>query len=365
MISAEELFFVLRKLGKHKARGMDSFSNAGIRSMPPDLCAMLLALLNAITTSGEWPLSLCKASVALLSKILVPLTPGDSRPITILSTIYRIWGKIYATKMLKHILPHLPGSVHGSIPGRSALGLAWDLQAAIEQADLSGESIDGVSIDLSKAYNVISREVLELITNHLGWPREVRAAYSDFLSKLQRYFVINGDFSNAAVSSSGVPEGDPVAGIAMVVTTWFVSARLQGNGHPVMQSYVDNWAIQATNPPAVLSAVADVALSVDKIAMILARDKLVFYSNDENHRKILRSSTVEGKLCKVAHDFRDLGVFFCAAQRQSAKLCAVWFQAAQSRFQRLAVLGWSDYIRSKCLVRIILPAVLYGCELSH
>ena len=103
----------------------------------------------------------------------------------------------------------------------------------------------------------------------------------------------------------GVPEGDPVAVVAMTAMTFFASDRLEHDLHIPLQSYVDNWALQTATGGDVLRATAHVAESVSAIAMRLAPDTVKFYSMDEKIRTLLRKSST---LCGGAR-FPGFGCF--------------------------------------------------------
>ena len=186
-----------------------------------------------------------------------------------------------------------------------------------------------------------------------------------FLSKLQRFFMVSGSFYGPLSSHVGVPEGDPLAVTAMMVITWFVSARQEKLSGAPLLSFVDNWTVQHEEEETLLTALDCTDQTIRALGMVLALDKLKFYSTDPVVRKTLRARCFQRVPWEVVADFQDLGVYFCAARRQSAKGFNRRFVAAQSRFQKLQVVTWNDYRKSKSLVRTVMPAVLYGCELSH
>ena len=364
-ISPAELDFVLARLPARKSRGMEGFSYTELKSLGPQLRSMLLSLLNSFTSTGRWPKQLCMAVVSLLAKIDQPSGPADARPIVVLSSIYRVWSKCITVKVLKHLLPFLPSTLFGSAPGRSATDIAWLLQGRLEEAAMSGGRIAGVSMDLSKAFNLIPRLPLDMICQRLGWPISVRRAYQSFLNELQRFFRVGDSLHGPLLSQVGVPEGDPLAVTAMMMVTWFVSARQEVVASTPLCSYVDNWTIQNTDPADLLRALAAADESINALAMILALDKLKFYSSDAGDRATLRKSTFRGNPVVVVHDFQDLGIVFCATKRQTAKCFNQRMTANQARFQRLQVVPWSDNRKAMSLLRVVLPAVLYGSELTH
>ena len=99
--------------------------------------------------------------------------------------------------------------------------------------------------------------------------------------------------------------------------------------------------------------------------MVMAMDKMKLYSTDCGFRRQLRSMKVSNCPVKVVHDLKDLGAYFAAVSRQTAKNYKERFQKCQIRFQKLAVVAWPDNRRAATLMRVILPAVLYGSELTH
>ena len=360
-ISARELDFVLRKLPGRKARGLDGFSYSEFKCLGPQHRSMLLSLLNHFTVSAQWPKQLTTAVVSLLVKVDAPAGPADARPIAVLSSTYRLWSKCITIKVLKHLQPFLPAELFGSVPGKSALDMAWMLQSSF----LLGTNVSGVSMDLSKAFNLIPREPLDACCRRLGWPPSIRKAYQALLRQICRYFRIAGSFHGPLDSRVGVPEGDPLAVTAMLVITWFTSARQRAVADAPLYSYVDNWSVQHEDVYTLQLALAAADETIQALAMILALDKLKFYSTDFSVRKSLRRTTFVGQPLQVVHDFQDLGVFFCAAKRQSAKGFNGRFVACQARFQRLQIMPWSDSRKSSSLARVVLPAVLYGSELTH
>ena len=364
-ITVQELHVALRKLPRRKARGMDGWSNGELASLSPDMASMLLALLNKITDSAVWPGDLCQSTVNLLAKVLSPTEASQARPITILAVIFRLWSKCMAAKVLKHLLPYVPQEIFGSIPNRCAHDLAFDLQSSIEEGLLTNTAVCGSSIDLVKAYNLISRPVLMVIAERLGWPVQLRMAYSSFLCSLQRFFSVDGSLFGPCASSVGVPEGCPLAVTSMIAITWFVGGFLKTNMGLNLSSYVDNWSVQSSDPSLVLQATQSIWHATDQLAMQISSDKLRFFSTNAAQRKFLRQQRLQDKEVMVSLDFRDLGVYFNSAARCSAKGFNSRFQANQGRFQKLATVSWSESRKASSLVRFIFPAVLYDAPLTH
>ena len=159
-ITLSELEWALRTPKAGTARGLDGFSMPELKAMPDVLQQMLLSLFNTVTRACKWPEKLLDATVALLAKILHPTSAKGSRPITVLATLYRVWARCIAAKIYSYLSPVFPEELYGSVPGKSAMDLAWVLQNGLELALHTGEHVAGFSLHLSKACNSISREVV-------------------------------------------------------------------------------------------------------------------------------------------------------------------------------------------------------------
>ena len=199
---------------------------------------------SAFMGPGVAVLVVCIVCFLILAKVDNPMVPADGRPITVLPTLYRLWAKIQTKKVLQSILPWLPQELYGSVPGKSAQEMTLDLQASIEYAVATGSTLTGLSLDLSKAYNTIDRNVLQILARRVGWPNNLICSYMGFLNGLQRHFMAGGSLSESMGSSTGVPEGCPLAVTSMMLVTWLVTSVTKAKTGVVVHSYVDNWSLQ-------------------------------------------------------------------------------------------------------------------------
>ena len=88
--------------------------------------------------------------------------------------------------MFRHIRPHLPPYLTGSIPGRGSTDLAMQLQLQVEKSMLQGMPIFGTNMDLHKAFNTLGRPLLGCLCSRLGL-HEVWTPYNGHLENLQRF----------------------------------------------------------------------------------------------------------------------------------------------------------------------------------
>eukprot|EP00439_Symbiodinium_sp_Y106_P048697 s738_g6.t1 len=214
----KDLDWVLSALPQRKARGMDGFSNYEIKNLPELLKPRLVALFN-LFSQGLWPSTLCKARMALLYKTSEVGDIATTRPITILATMYRTWAKLVTKKMLHHIRKVLPETLFGSVPGKSSMDMVSEIQMLLEKALIQNEPLAGISLDFSKAYNTLPRNFLKEANKRLGFSK-LWHTYGSFLDKLERHFTCGPSWGCGIRSTTGVPEGCPIAVVQMIILTW-------------------------------------------------------------------------------------------------------------------------------------------------
>ena len=360
-ISTDEVAAVIAKLPGGKARGMDGFSMVELKSLGPAEHTMLAELFNKITETGDWPQPMLSSFVSLLAKVPQPKSPKDARPITVLPTLYRLWGKIIGGKIMQAILPHLPGDLFGSVPGRSAADAAWELQALLEQAlSDDGEAL-GVSLDLSKAYNTIPREVVALLADKCGWPPSVKQAYLNFLNSFHRFFKLHGGFHCPTYSDTGVPEGCPIAVPVMIMTTWLVTTwTTKGCDAARFLSYVDNWTLTNATFTGLTASLDRVVQATQALALLLNPDKTRAFATSAEKRKQLGKYTFAGHPLRVCHTHDDLGVWFTSTLRRTSIGLHKRLETNTNKLRKLQTMPWSAQRKSEVLHRTIIPALLHG-----
>ena len=353
-VTVDDVITAIRQLKVGKARGLDGFSNFELQCFHRQDAQMLAAFFNSVMATGQWPDEMCDGVVTLIAKIEQPQSPKDGRPITILSTIFRLFGKIFSQKILHHYLPHLPQSLYGSIPGRSSTDAAWHLASQIEEAMASNNPLYGVSLDLSKAYNLLPRQVLMQMAIKTGWPPALVHVYHTFLGKLRRYFKLADGLWGPVSSTVGVPEGCPLAVSCMVLITWAVSARVDSLGVPLI-SYVDNWSAQMCEQQHVATFLHEIVTATNAMQLILNTDKTRAYSTCPEGRNFLRKIQFQGGPLQICLRLDDLGVDFNSSKKPAAAAFLTRVEAVQPRLARLQRTPWTHTRKAQVLFAFCPP----------
>ncbi|CAE7685124.1 petJ, partial [Symbiodinium sp. CCMP2456] len=360
-VCPQEVAYVIAKMPAGKARGMDGFSAGELKALGPREHGMLAQIFNLITQTGEWPQALLSSFVALLAKVPQPQTPKDARPITVLPTLYRLWGKIMGMKIMQALLPFLPDDLFGSVPGRSACDAAWELQAMLEQAASDDQQTLGVSLDLSKAYNTIPRQVVAALADRCGWPPSLKNAYLNFLGSFHRFFKLHGGFHSPTHSTNGVPEGCPIAVPVMIMTTFLVTNwTTASNDTARFLSYVDNWTLLDRSIHGLNTGLDRVFHATQSLALLLNPDKTRAFATTAGLRCQLGKLVFAGHRVKVCHSHDDLGVCFTSTLKPTSCSLQQRLKSNEAKLKKLQAMPWTAQRKVEVLNRTICPSLLHG-----
>ena len=362
-VSVQDVLTAIKGLNPHKARGMDGWSNAELKMLHLDEVEMLAGFFSHILAHQCWPSSLSTAWVALLAKIPEPLQPKDGRPITVLPTLYRLWGKIMSRKVFQALLPFIPNDLYGSVPGKSTMDAAWELQSTLEECLCDDGSLLGVTLDLSKAYNTLPRSFLTQLAAKAGWPPCLINTYMSFLHSLKRFFRIHDGLHAETMSTVGVPEGCPLAVPMMILVTMSVTNFVASYDGRLL-SYVDNWTMLASDADKLDGLLKQIKWATDGLALLLNPEKTAAFATNSQGRCTLRRKLFGGFPLNVVHSTHDLGVTFTSTKKVTSNSMTTRMEANQNKLDRLQMLPWKTQRKCQMLHRVVLPSMLYGAALA-
>lgn len=146
-----------------------------------------------------------------------------------------------ADQVLRQLAVSLPVHISGGLPNRGVKDLSLLQQFAIEQALHNSETLGGFTLDLSKAFNRIPRRPLQWLFRAFGIPSEATRFWFFNLGHLVRLPQCMGTLGPQIASRTGIPEGDAMSVLGMVILSSAYHYRIQS---PVLQpfSYADNWS---------------------------------------------------------------------------------------------------------------------------
>ena len=238
----------IKELKTPSARGVDAISSWELQQLPTQAIADMKDVLIGYTNGfPSWFLCALTAPV--------PKTPDTPevhqiRPITILSQLYRVWSKVLCRQLLDHLSACMPPQLTGLLANRGPLDASMRQQFFVETCHNLGIEASGLSLDLIKCYNTISRPRVHQLLVRLGFPEPELTQWYASLQALTRVWTYQGWCSTISDTSCGIPEGDTFSVVCMLVIDYlWILAVQEGSEDPFLSAYADNigWATTTAN----------------------------------------------------------------------------------------------------------------------
>lgn len=218
-ISDEEIRAAIKRCKRSKAHGPDELGNDWYRDHEEDLVPLFKKLFNLWYSTGVIPDSFRTVNIHCIKKSRTAAVPLDHRPIALLNTDYKIYTRVFATRLT----PCLPDLVHplqaGFVPGRSIHTPIDTFFAVRKLAKLNPRlaKVTTLLLDFAKAYDSLCRDFLILVLRLYGLPKQ----FCDMVAALHREttcrFLVNGFLSKSIRVTCGIRQGCPMAPLLFII----------------------------------------------------------------------------------------------------------------------------------------------------
>ena len=360
---------MLRGVKSGSARGSDGFTAGDLRSMHGTILQWLFQIFRLAEAGIGWPARLLQAKVTLLAKSdEVPLDPLATRPITVLSRLYRCWSRYRSLQVLAYLRTLMPASIAGGLAGSSADMLAAFTLCTLEDARMANVERCGAVLDIIKCYNAAPRWPLIALLARIGLPREYVVAFAEALRHLVRHLEILGQTSPDGVpSSTGIPEGCAFAVACMASISFLASRVVQADDSTVEAAfYADNWGVIADSVPELHDALQKLTTMLAAWRMDLSVPKSWLWGSHGSTRKDLESLQIDGQLFPVLRAGADLGCDMAYTGKVSKKVTRKRWGKAKSCLAKLRNKRYLPRSFKATMARSAgLGKALYGAELVH
>ena len=276
MLDIDQWMLAIRQLKPGSARGIDSISSQELKLLPRSLISVLAKLLH--DSPGGFPRDFMVGLTCPLAKTASLPTNADTRPITVLAQLYRLWSSVACRQIATWFSLRLPKEITGLLPHRGSSDTAFQTQFDIERARHQQRPKSGLTLDLKKCFNNLKWSFVYALLWLLGVPVVVLHQWILSISCLQRVWLVSGQVFDAGCATTGMPEGDVFSVMCMLAvnTFWIRHVRaacvLAGfsPGSLALSAYADNWAwstdVVALHRPIMVSTqsfVVAAGLSID------------------------------------------------------------------------------------------------------
>ncbi|XP_028168072.1 uncharacterized protein LOC114358336 [Ostrinia furnacalis] len=155
-ISTTDVFHHIKKLKTDKSPGPDNISNEAIKIGAPILIPYFAELFNMVLENGKAPKQWCCSNIVLLYKKGNPADIGNYRPISLLSSIYKLFTSIVLSRISAKIDNNQPIEQAGFRSGFSTIDHIHTLDQILEKYKEYNRPLYIAFIDYAKAFDSIS-----------------------------------------------------------------------------------------------------------------------------------------------------------------------------------------------------------------
>ena len=185
----------------------------------PKFCEILSNVVNSSFNEGCFPTSLKIAKVVPIHKGGSKLDVKNYRPISLLCTFSKIYEKLMHRRVLDFLERHstLFEGQYGFRPGRSCEHALLDATNTIRH-NLSKKEVSLLLLlDFSKAFDVISHDILLDKLYHYGIRGLAHQWFKSYLSSRSQYVSIGGTNSSSQSMRHGVPQGSILGPLLFII----------------------------------------------------------------------------------------------------------------------------------------------------
>ena len=207
-VSQDEIVKLVKSL-KNTAPGHDDMTADILKLSLNHTVDALVHLCNLSLLQGVFPSELKMANVLPLYKASDSMSFNNYRPVSLLSTLSKVFEKIMYNRLLDFLEKHdiLFKYQFGFRKKHSAYMALMVLTDKIIKCMENGESVIGIFLDFSKAFDTVDHGILLTKLYHYGIRGNALDWFSSYLSDRQQYVTYNGVSSSPKSITCGVPQG--------------------------------------------------------------------------------------------------------------------------------------------------------------
>eukprot|EP00438_Fugacium_kawagutii_P001526 Skav207804 [mRNA] locus=scaffold381:63692:67435:+ [translate_table: standard] len=226
----------------HAATSFDAISAAELRMVPDTLLQLLIDCL--LSYRSGFPKWFLRSRVCPLNKTDATPFPHETRPITIMATLYRLYAAVTCRQILVAWNKFFPDEVTGMMPTRGADTAAFHQQQLLETSHFLKTPLSGVTLDLRKCFNCILHHVAPKLLRKLGVCQSDIDRWFLSITQLSRSWEICGFCFGDYGCDRGFAEGDSHSVLIILAITylWIHTIRAKTPGTFHLSAYANNWS---------------------------------------------------------------------------------------------------------------------------
>ena len=209
LTTVEEVSKLIESLDHRKAIDIYNFPIRIIKDLNEEIALPLSQIINASFEEGIFPEKLKLAKVIPLHKGGDQSIPKNYRPISILPIFDKIIEKLMHKRLTSYLSKHkiFNSSQYGFQRNKSTSMAILDLLEKISKSLLEKSRSCCVFLDLAKAFDTVSHEILLAKLEHYGVRGISNEWFRSYLFNRKQSVAISNTLSNPLTINCGVPQG--------------------------------------------------------------------------------------------------------------------------------------------------------------
>ncbi|XP_054289373.1 uncharacterized protein LOC129004771 [Macrosteles quadrilineatus] len=231
-VSPAEVLNIVKRFKDSKSQDIHGMSSSVLKAVIDTIVVPLTKLVNACLSKGIFPDSLKTARTIPIYKKGDPKILANFRPISILPIFSKVFETIMKKQLVEWLETHdlLNNAQHGFRSGRSTTTALLNLAEIITDAFENSESVQLDLCDLSKAFDVVSHDILVAKLSKYGISGMVLKTLAGYLEDRKQIVSLSGASSRVGVLLHGVPQGSVLGPLLFTVMVNDLSL----NGHTLL-----------------------------------------------------------------------------------------------------------------------------------
>ncbi|WKA03325.1 hypothetical protein VitviT2T_021440 [Vitis vinifera] len=222
----EEISKAIFQMDRDKAPGPDGFTIAVFQDCWDVIKEDLVRVFDEFHRSGIINQSTNASFIVLLPKKSMAKKLSDYRPISLITSLYKIIAKVLAGR-LRGVLHETIHSTQGAfVQGRQILDAVLIANEIVDEKKRSGEEGVVFKIDFEKAYDHVSWDFLDHVMEKKGFNPRWRKWIRGCLSSVSFAILVNGNAKGWVKASRGLRQGDPLSPFLFTIVADVMSRML-------------------------------------------------------------------------------------------------------------------------------------------
>ena len=209
LITEENIKIIIKNLNSKPSAGYDDISSIILKKSEPVLAKPISLILNQSLTTGIFPSKLKLSKVVLIYKKDDVHLVENYRPISLLPTISKVFGKVVHEQIYNYFKENsfLSKNQYGFCRHHSTEHAILEVVDRISLEIDYGNTPIAIFLDLSKAFDILDHKILLSKLQHHGIPGIALNWFSSYLGNRSQFVQIGQTKSDIIPKTVGVPQG--------------------------------------------------------------------------------------------------------------------------------------------------------------